>query len=167
MRFGKGWFPLLLAVVVVVGGWAVRQPAVADTPKQVPYPSDYRQWSHVKSMLISSGHPLFDAFGGLHHVYANAKALAGLRTKRYTDGAVFAFDLLDVKADGNATVETTRKVLGVMHFDSKRYAATGGWGFEGFKGNTRERVVTDGGESCFACHRAQEASQYVFSTWRE
>jgi hypothetical protein len=37
--------------------------AVAQT-SEVPYPEGYRDWRHVKSMVISEGHPLYDAFGG-------------------------------------------------------------------------------------------------------
>ncbi|HEU4529628.1 MAG TPA: hypothetical protein VFR59_00535, partial [Steroidobacteraceae bacterium] len=42
----------------------------ADTA-QVPYPSNYREWRHVKSMLINPGHALYSSFGGIHHLYAN------------------------------------------------------------------------------------------------
>ena len=33
---------------------------------QVPYPEGYRDWHHVKSMVIEEGHPLYNAFGGIH-----------------------------------------------------------------------------------------------------
>jgi hypothetical protein len=44
---------------------------------QVPYPEGYRDWHHVKSMVIEKGHPLYSAFGGIHHLYANDKSLKG------------------------------------------------------------------------------------------
>ncbi len=47
----------------------------ADAP--VPYPQGYRDWHHVKSMMINPGHPLHDAFGGIHHLYANPAAVSG------------------------------------------------------------------------------------------
>ncbi len=50
-------------------------PAVAADP--VPYPEGYRNWTHVKSMVIHQGHPLFDAFGGIHHLYANPDVCVG------------------------------------------------------------------------------------------
>ena len=43
----------------------------------VAYPDGYRQWTHVKSMQIHPGHPLYDAFGGVHHLYANERAMRG------------------------------------------------------------------------------------------
>jgi hypothetical protein len=138
-----------------------------DGPKKVKYPDGYRHWTHVKSMVIQEGHPLFEAFGGIHHIYANDKALKALKKGLpFPKDAVLVFDLLEAKADGKAIVEGSRKVLGVMQRDGKRFAATGGWGFEGFKGDTRERVVTDM-KTCFGCHEPQKEKGYVFSTYRK
>lgn len=144
--------------------------ATAQAPAAVPYPEGYRDWTHVKSMVIQQGHPLFDAFGGVHHVYANDAALKALKSggTTYPDGAIFIFDLLTAGGNAQAVVEGPRKVVGVMHRDAKRYAATGGWGFEGFKGDTRDRALTDGGAGCFQCHKDQAAaSAFVFTKWRQ
>jgi len=139
----------------------------SSAPPAVAYPEGYRQWTHVKSMVIQQGHPLFDAFGGIHHIYANEQAMRAYRGKRpFPDGSVIVFDLLEAEVEQGALVEGPRKVVGVMVKDSRRYAATGGWGFEGFRGDTRERVVTDPHNQCFACHLAQKESDYVFSQYR-
>lgn len=108
----------------------------ADTP-EVPYPDGYRDWHHVKSMVIEDGHPLYGAFGGIHHVYANPKAVQGYRTGTFPDGAVIVFDLLEATRADGAVTEGARKVTGVMFKDAEKYAATGGWGFEGFGGGDR------------------------------
>ncbi|MDH4172822.1 MAG: cytochrome P460 family protein, partial [Betaproteobacteria bacterium] len=76
---------------------AVSIPALAADPAPVPYPEGYRAWTHVKSMVIQPGHALFDAFGGVHHLYANPKALAGYRKGKFPDGAVIVFDLLEAQ----------------------------------------------------------------------
>jgi len=135
----------------------------------VPYPEGYRNWHHVKSMVIEEGHPLFASFGGIHHLYANVKAVKGYRSGRFPDGAVIVFDLLEARREGGAITEGARKVLGVMHKDRRRYAATGGWGFEGFAGDSRtQRVVGDNAPSaCFECHTQQKGSDYVFSKLRD
>ena len=64
--------------------------------------------------------------------------------------------------------EGGRKFIGVMEYDAKAFAATGGWGFEAFAGDSKtERVVSDGGQSCFDCHTSAEASNYVFASYRK
>lgn len=157
------------AVVTTVMA-AIAVSGYAQGPTPVPYPNGYRNWVHVKSMVIEKGHPLFEAFGGIHHIYANAAAMRGYRSGRFPDGAVIVFDLLDAKrTDDSAIIEGGRKVVGVMRKNAKAYAATGGWGYEGFKGDSRsERVVgVKAAEACHACHAAQKSRDYVFSTWRE
>lgn len=139
----------------------------ADVAK-VPYPDGYRNWRHVKSMLIEPGHPLHEASGGLHHLYANSKALQGYRAGHFPDGSVIAFDLLEAVGVDHAVTEGNRKVLGVMHKDARRYPSTGGWGFEGFaKGDKAQRVVGDkAAEACFACHQSVAGHDFVFSQYR-
>jgi hypothetical protein len=155
-----------LAVLVLTAAGIV--PAVAAETAPVPYPAGYRDWHHVKSMVINPGHPLYESFGGIHHIYANKQALAGYKSGRFPDGAVIVFDLLEAKSADNAVVEGARKVVGVMHKDAKKYQATGGWGFEGFKGDSRtERAVgANAAKACFACHTQQKDRDYVFSSLR-
>lgn len=143
--------------------------AVAATDSVVPYPSGYREWTHVKSMVIEDGHPLSASFGGIHHLYANEKALDGYRTGKFPDGAVIAFDLLEAARADQAITEGKRKVLGVMQKDAKRFASTGGWGFEAFAGDSKsERVVRDQAQTaCFGCHTAQKSKDFVFSSYRQ
>lgn len=139
----------------------------ADTPP-VPYPANYRDWHHVKSMVINPGHPLHDAFGGIHHIYANKSAVAGYRAGKFPDGAVLVFDLLDAKSADHAVTEGSRKVVAVMIKNAKTYKDTGGWGFEGFKGDSKsERTVgNQANTACFQCHAPQKNRDYVFSTLR-
>ena len=142
---------------------------LAAAPSAVPYPEGYRSWQHVKSMVIGTGHPLFASFGGIHHLYANSAAMRGYRTGKFSDGSVIVFDLLEATSADGATTEGARKVVGVMHHDAKRYAATGGWGFEGFAGDSKtKRAVGDqAATACFACHTAQAQHSYVFSSYRQ
>jgi cytochrome c553 len=60
------------SLLVVASLWGAGTAAAAGTPP-VPCPEGYRHWMHVKSMVISAGHPLYDAIGGIHHLYANNK----------------------------------------------------------------------------------------------
>jgi len=143
-------------------------PSSPQAEDPVPYPEGYRDWRHVKSMVIREEHPLYGTFGGIHHLYANAEAVRGYQSGQFPDGAVIVFDLLAVQeTEDDALVEGGRKVVGVMHKNSRRWAATGGWGFQGFKGDTRERVLDAADQAaCFDCHAAKPESDFVFSSPR-
>jgi hypothetical protein len=155
---------LVLAVALMPAAAAI----AADTAS-VPYPEGYRQWTHVKSMTINQGHALYGAFGGIHHLYANKKAMQGYKAGKFADGSVIVFDLLEAKATDNAVQEGARKVLGVMHKDARKFKDTGGWGFEGFKGDsTTERAVgKNAASACFQCHAPQKSQDFVFSAFRK
>ncbi len=134
----------------------------------IDYPDGYRLWAHAKSMTIHKGHPLENPFLGVHHVYANDRALAGLKSDRFEDGSVLVFDLLQSQDAGNASVEGDRVLIGVMVKDSQRFPKTDGWGYEGWAGDSRtERLVNDGGTSCHGCHTQKKDRDFVFSQWRD
>lgn len=155
---------LMLGLALMAVGVSL---VLAQRAKTVSYPEGYRKWYHVKSLVLQSGHPLYEAFGGIHHVYANEKAKKGLQTGTYEDGAVFVFDLLEAPVADNALAEGPRKVLAVMEKDSTRFADTGGWGFQAFGGGDRQKtIVTNAKEQCFTCHESQKDKDYVFSSWR-
>jgi hypothetical protein len=135
---------------------------------KVSYPKDYRNWTHVKTLTLFEGHPLANPFKGIHHVYANKKGVAGIKQGKYQDGAVIVFDLLENITSDNASAEGDRILLGVMVKDKKRFAETGGWGFEAWaESSTDKRLTNDGGRSCFECHTSQKDKDYVFSQWRD
>lgn len=151
----------LLASALMISG----QSQAGD---KVNYPEGYRSWTHIKSMVLHPGHPLENPFKGIHHVYGNDKAVKGTQTGKFKDGSVLAFDLLEYQTKDKASTEGDRILLGVMIKNNKRYPETGGWGFEGFKGSSHtERLVNDGGQSCFGCHTSQKDHDYVFTRWRD
>lgn len=155
-------------LLVIAAVLSIAPPLYAGDPAPVPYPAGYRQWTHVKSMTINQGHALYDAFGGIHHLYANKKALQGYKGGKFADGSVIVFDLLEAKAADNTVQEGPRKVLGVMHKDARKFKDTGGWGFEGFKADSKtERAVGKNAvTACFQCHTAQRSNDFVFSSFR-
>lgn len=143
---------------------AASLPVLAD----VGYPTGFRHWDHVKSMLINKGHPLYDAVGGLHHLYANPKALAGYKAGRFADGAVIVFDLVEAVDKENAVSEGVRKAVLVMAKDKRKFRATDGWGYQVFDPKTGEGSLDAKAQAdCHACHRAQKGQDFVFSAWRE
>jgi hypothetical protein len=136
---------------------------------EVPYPVGYRLWTHVRTALIGPQSPAFESFGGLHHIYANEKAMEGYRTGRFPDGAVLVFELLETRENAGVTTEGPRRRVGVMVKEGKRYAETGGWGFESFKGDsqTERRLNAEGRIACFKCHEPQKDRDFVFSEFRK
>ena len=146
-------------LMVLIGG--------SQAQAEVAYPNDYRQWQHVKSMVIEPGHPLEDPFQGIHHIYGNAEAIHGLQSGDYRDGAILVFDLLNYKNEQQTILEGERKLIGVMVRDSQKYRTTNGWGYQAFAGDSRDQhLVNDGGEGCHSCHQAREQHDYVFSEYR-
>lgn len=146
---------------------ALGNPALAADP-QVRYPEGYRSWMHVKSMVLEQGHPLFDAVGGLHNVYANAKAAKGYKSHAFPDGSVIVFDLFEAATKDGAISEGRRKAILVMERDARRFQATDGWGYQVFEPGSRKATLdARGAADCAACHHARKASGYVFSELRD
>jgi len=159
---------VLMIGIVVIGCFGISWSAVeAGDQSLVSYPDNYRSWQHLKTMVILPGHSLENPFHGIHHIYGNKLAIQGQQTGNYETGATLVFDLLEYQEGGNAMVEGSRKLVGVMQRDTKAYASTGGWGFEGFAGDSKtKRLVSDGGSSCYGCHTAVASSSYVFAKYR-
>ena len=156
---------LKLTIMVVLA--ATCGPKAISGNAGVDYPLAYRSWQHVKTMIIRPGHSLEDPFGGIHHIYANAKATRGLASGQYEDGAVFVFDLLDYEDSNQMIVEKDRKRIDVMQFDGELFSDTGGWGFETFLGDSAtERLEQDVVVACYGCHIPAKESNYVYSQYR-
>jgi hypothetical protein len=161
---------IIVLGLIFTGAFLFARPASPGNrgKPMVKYPADYRHWTHVKSMVIQRWNPLYESHGGIHHVYANWRAFKALQSgKSFPDGAVLVLDLLQAKEGNNSIVEGLHKFVCVMQKDSKEFIDTGGWGFEEFKGDTRERVVGEPKSSCFSCHEAKKQTDYVFSDFHE
>jgi hypothetical protein len=154
---------LLLTSFISLGSFSFMQ---KGQDPEVPYPEGYRMWTHVKTGLIGPSNPNFRFSGGFHHIYANALAMQGYTTGQFPDGAILVFDVLDMKEQNGNTLEAGRNHVDVMVKDSLKYASTGGWGYEEFKGDSRtERLLnTTTKNQCYTCHTQQ--TDYVFSVFR-
>ena len=146
--------------------------AVAAFPAQPaddvkPPPAGYRHWFHVNTMIIDKASPLFKDLGGMHNVYVNSVGEAALKKGGpYPDKTMFVTDLHDFTVSDGSYVEGARKGLAVTVKDSKKYASTGGWGFQFFEGgDPKKPQVTDAAKQCFACHQPKKDQDYVYSTY--
>lgn len=157
----------MLVVTLFAAAATVAAAGRAAPPKPVPYPRGYRSWTHVKSMVLLPENPVGEQFAGIHYVYANGRALSGLKDGRYQDGSVLVFDLFETELDEGLYGPGERKFVAVMVKNRKEYAATGGWGFEAFaKSSETGRLTSDGGEGCFLCHKDVAEADFVFSSFR-
>lgn len=135
----------------------------------IPYPEDYRKWTHVKSKFVGPKSVEFKVNGGLNHTYANEKAVKGYLSGNFPEGSVIIFDVRITKEDSVnfGVTELKRKRIDVMIKDSTKYAATGGWGYGQFKdeGKINGILTLEAATKCFNCHTSQK--DYVFSEFRE
>lgn len=144
-----------------------RSAPASDDGAAVAYPEGFRAWTHVKSTLVAPGHKDYADLGGFHHIYANTQAMAGYRTRDFPEGATIVFDWLALQGADGSYAEGGRRRLDVMVKNSTRFAATGGWGFQRFAGDSRtERAIEPSPQQCFACHQAMKQDGLVLSRYR-
>ena len=166
---------LLLVTVSAVAGVAVSLAAgsgqadkEAAASRGFTIPSGYRDWR-----LISVAHEE-GTLNDLRGILGNDAAMKGFREKRQTfpDGAIIArvaWDYVPLEESSKAFGHAQSFVAGppkngvqFMVKDSKKYPATGGWGFAQFNDGK------PGGESaeiCFSCHQIVKARDFVFNRY--
>jgi hypothetical protein len=90
--------------------------------------------------------------------------MKGLRTGTYADGAIIAEEMLEFRVgDKGGGDEGQRVLTAVMVKDSRRYAATDGWGC--FAGGSRSILWTPAQQTCHQCLLRQD-NGYVFAICR-
>ncbi len=168
-RFSRS-LPRVLGVVLAVVSSTAFSSLRGDEPGQsgVSYPAGYREWVHVKSGVIGAEFPA-ETERGIHHVYANKQALAGLESGTFADGSILVYDLVSLSEKGGVSTVGARRRIDVMIKDSQRYPDSGGWGFGRFMGDDHEHDVLtpEVRKVCLQCHESQKAHGFVFSEFRK
>jgi len=168
--------PLLIAVATLAGvvAFTARAPRHAAAQEAAPIfvteiPSGYRDWR-----LISVAHEE----GDLHSfaaVLGNDVAIKAYREGKllFPDGTIIAaLHYRHVPSGENnkvfgrdqSFVAGSPTNIQFMVKDSKKYAATGGWGFGHFqdgKPSTDEAMM----KTCFVCHQQMKARDLVFTRY--
>jgi hypothetical protein len=130
----------------------------------VQYPENFRRWVHVGTGVIVPGGQLPESEQGMHHVFANQKAVAGYSSGGFADGSIIVYELREAQHKNEVIFEGERRRVDVMIKDSRLYASTGGWRFERFLGNDQgQNAIHDSGNSCFECHAKVESHGFVFT----
>jgi hypothetical protein len=167
----RGARHVLVAGVLLAGAWSASGPAAfAEQPKPaaaaspiygVTIPPGYRKWEMVAPAEEAA--PLDE----LRVVLGKPVAIRALEqaTLPFPDGTILvklAYKRKQSDEFAPATVPGQATTVQVMVKDSRRYAATGGWGF----GRFINGVPADLGQhqTCFACHQARVKNHdYVFT----
>jgi len=131
--------------------------AFAESTDRVFFPTGYRAWTVAKFK--------FETKGALRHHYANGQALASWG--QFSDGSIIVDEKVHAKAgDDGVWREDGVAHVAVMRKDAKANPTTGGWYFNFFAANDSAAGITpeQAKARCFdACHKSQEARDYVFS----
>ena len=158
-------------VIIALTALGLAGAGVIETSPTPPFPDGYRTWRHVSSGLIGPASPAHAAAGGLHSTYANALAIQGYGEGRFPDGAVLVYDLFqDVDQGGGVVAQGERRHVDVMVKDSKRFAATDGWGYAEFTAGERvprPAIAAAQKTTCHSCHQSVQARDFVFSRLRD
>jgi len=139
----------------------------------IKIPSGCRDWN-----LISIGHLAGGNVKQLRAQLGNDIAMDGFRecTLPFQDGTIFAAPHWNEAASDENTKGLARGFPGAglqssvagqfvnvqfMVKDSKKYAATGGWGFADFKDGKPGNETLH--KTCFPCHQPAKERDYVFA----
>jgi cytochrome P460 len=165
-------FLMATIVVLSIGIAVARVPIDAGLAQEneeaspiygVTTPDGYRKWELVAPAL--EGEPLNE----LRAVVANTTAMDAYRAGMlpFPDGTVLvklAWKRSQSTEFESATVPGAPTTVQVMVKDSKKYAASGGWGFGRFVNGKPADIAQH--ETCFACHEARvQGHDYVFTRY--
>jgi hypothetical protein len=155
---------VLLATLVIAASFSLW--AQLDDP--APFPKEFRKWAQVKSVLVGPQSAAFATEGGIHHIYANDKALEGYDTGKFPDGSVIVYDLLETKEVVGNTIEGPTRRVDVM-LKKSGHRSTGGWDFMSFQGGnqTSGKLTADRQAACSQCHAHRKDHDFVFSEFRK
>jgi cytochrome P460 len=167
----------LLALATIAAVTAVTQPATGNTTQQpdpifvTDIPSGYRDWR-----LISVAHEAGN-LDDIRAILGNDVAIDAYRAGKpsFPDGTVIArIAWRYVSSEENNKVfgreqsfvpgEAPPWYLQFMMKDSKKYAATGGWGYAQFDKDGKPGPESDL-KKCFPCHQAIQARDFVFTRY--
>jgi Cytochrome P460 len=130
----------------------------------VRYPDNFRRWVHVGTGVIMPGGSIPESEQGMHHIFANQKAVDGYATGDFADGSVIVYELRETQQKNGVIFEGDRRRVDVMIKESGLSGSTGGWRFERFWANDQTQdAIHDAGASCFQCHSKAKDHGFIFS----
>lgn len=166
LKIGLAATALMFASAAFAQTSAPASPAASTNPNASPIygvtiPDGYRKWQFIAPAHETA--PLDE----LRVVLGNPAAIAAVEKNQlpFPDGTVLvklAWKHVQSKEFAPAYVPGKATTVQVMVKDSKKYAATGGWGFGRFIDGKPVDIAQH--QTCFACHQALvKNNDYVFT----
>jgi hypothetical protein len=165
---------LMVTMAMVIGVLAFNLPAAGrayptvEPNSEVTIPPGYREWRLI-SVAHEAGNP-----NDIRAILGNDSAIKAYRDgkNKFPDGAIISrLAWAYVPSDENnrafgreqSFIAGSPTNIQFMIKDSKKYAATGGWGFAQFKDgkSTNEAIA----QACFSCHQPVKVRDYVFTRY--
>ncbi len=155
---------LTVAFIMIIGTSGADTGRIMPAPNGIIFPEGYKDWRIVSSSHRSDNNTLRVILG-------NDMAINAARTGKinpWPDGSILAKLVWKNKSHAKwltATVPGNFVHVEFMVKDSKKYSATGGWGFARWVGTDLKPYGKDAsfaGE-CFGCHTPVKDNDYVFT----
>jgi hypothetical protein len=134
-------------------------------------PPGYRDWK-----FISAAHEAGE-LNDIRVVIGNDKAIEAYRAgKPFPEGTIIgrvAWKMVPSEENNKTFGQAQSFVPGdapdwylqFLEKDTKKYAATGGWGYSNFDKDLKPLTDEKTMYSCFSCHKAVEARDYIFTKY--
>jgi Cytochrome P460 len=134
-------------------------------------PSGYRDWK-----FVSAAHEAGE-LNDIRVVIGNDKAIKAYRAgKPFPEGTIIgrvAWKMVPSEENNKTFGQAQSFVPGdapdwylqFMEKDTKKYAATGGWGYSNFDKDLRPLTDEKTMYACFVCHKAVESRDYIFTKY--
>ena len=150
---------------------AVDSAAVEKVVVVTTIPAGYRDWK-----FVSAAHEAGE-LNDIRVVIANEKAINAYRAgKPFPEGSIVgrvAWKMVPSEENNKTFGQAQSFVPGdapdwylqFMEKDTKKYAATGGWGYSNFGKDLKPLTDKKTMYSCFACHQAVTDRDYIFTKY--
>jgi len=165
----KFWSKPLPIAAVLVAALIGAGTLYARTGEGPNIPVDFQHGYLANAMVVTKEPNSTGLITGTHLIYVNRVGFERFKrggSRPYPDGTVFVDDVRNFSIVDDTYQQGDRKFLTVMVKDSKKYASTGGWGFQAWPGGDPAKpIVTDSLKQCFGCHIPKKENDYVFSTY--
>jgi Cytochrome P460 len=154
---------VILSTTLGSTAWAANT-AVAAAPNGITLPEGYKDWR-----IIGVSHRTDN--NTMRAIIGNDKAVVAARkgeTNPWPEGAILGKLVWKAEIDANwagATVPGKFVHAEFMIKESKKYTATGGWGYARWLGEEQKPYGKDAdfAQECVACHTPVKSNDYVFT----